>query len=360
MRKIVLILFFLSFLVSSEKIFVVERSDSALAIIENHKLKNKIENLHNFNHAVVKFFENDGYAITRDGYVIKFDPVNERKLKEYKTSYSAIGFVIAKNFIAVANYDNKTVEILDRDLNPIQVFDTGSKNVGIKIYNDLLVFACMDSDELWVLQDINYGYKKPNFKVLKKIKNAGAVPFDAMITGDKYIVGFFNSPHFGVIDLQTLKYSKIHLNLGDRKPVLKVPHFGFWSISGDKIFVPAVGDRKVFAFSKDFKHIKTIATYGLPVFTSLSPDESKMCITFSGRDFPVIQILDTKSLKIIKTIKNPGKILHIRWSKEEPILYVSDNTNSKVLLYDTNSWNLIDEVSVRKPSGIFIFHNRKE
>lgn len=355
MKKIALLIVFVSLLFGGEKIFVVERSNSALAVIKNHKLINKIEKMHNFNHAVVKFYENDGYAITRDGYVVKFDPRSEKIIKEYKTSYSAIGFVINKNYVAVANYDNKTVEVLDRDLNPIQVFDTGSKNVGIKIYNDLLVFACMDSDEVWVLQDRNYGYKKPKFTLLKKFENVGQVPFDAMITGNKYIVGFFNSPHFGVIDLHTLKYSKIDLLLGDRKPVLKVPHFGFWSISGEKVFVPGVGDNKVFAFTGNFKHIKSIKTYGLPVFTSLSPDESMMCITFSGRDFPVIQILDTKTLKIIKTIKNKGKVLHVRWSKEEPILYVSDNTNSEVLIYDTKTWDIKERISVRKPSGIFIF-----
>jgi uncharacterized protein YqgC (DUF456 family) len=38
----------------------------------------------------------------------------------------------------------------------------------------------------------------------------------------------------------TFKKIKIYLN-EKRKMVLKVPHFGFWSIGGDKVFVPAVG-----------------------------------------------------------------------------------------------------------------------
>ena len=72
------------------------------------------------NHGVVKFKDNDGYAISRDGYVIKFDPITEKILAQYKTSKSAIGFVIGKHYVAVANYDDKSVDILDRNLEPIK------------------------------------------------------------------------------------------------------------------------------------------------------------------------------------------------------------------------------------------------
>ncbi len=355
MIKILLIaVIFFSGCSIKEKVFVVQRSDSSLAVIQNHKLIDKIKNLHDLSHGVVKFYENNGYVITRDGFIVKFDPKSEKVLKEYKTSKSAIGFVINKEYVAVANYDNKSVDILDRDLNKIQTFDTGSKNVGIKIYKDYLVFSLMDKDEIWVLK-----YQKPQFKIFKKFKDVGVAPFDAMITDGKYIVGFFKSSHFGVLDLHDMNYKKIDITTEDKKPVLKVPHFGFWSISGDKIFIPAVGESRVFVFSKEFKFIKSIKTFGLPVFTSLSPNEDKMCITFSGKDFPVIQILDTKSLKIIKTLKHSGKILHIRWSKSEPILYVSNNTDSEVLLYDTNTWKIVSKITVKKPSGIFIYEGKR-
>lgn len=57
----------------------------------------------------------------------------------------------------------------------------------------------------------------------------------------------------------------------NRKMVLKVPHFGFWSIGGDKVFVPAVGDSKVLVYDNNFEFLRNIETQGLPVFTSLSP-----------------------------------------------------------------------------------------
>jgi protein NirF len=216
----------------------------------------------------------------------------------------------------------------------------------------------MDKDTIAVYENI--GKKEPKFVLKKEFKNVGVMPFDAMIKGDKYINGFFMSPWFGVVDLDTLKFSKIELKLGDRKPVLKVPHFGFWSISDKNVFIPAVGDNKVFVYTPDFKFIKAIKTKGLPVFTSLSPDEKYLCVTFSGKDFPYIQIIDTKTFDIIKQFKFDGKVLHVRWSKEAPKLYVSVNDSNKIAVINTNGFWLNREIfQIKKPSGIFIY-NEKE
>lgn len=355
MKKSLILLLAAIALGASEKIFVVERSDESLAVLENHAFKSRIKGMHNLNHAVVKFQGKDGYVITRDGYVIKFDPIKERITKEYKSSESSIGFLAEKNYVAVANYDNKTVEILDTDLNPLQLFKTDSKNVGIKRFENYLVFALMDKDELWVLKDKNEGEGKPEFEIFKKFENVGVAPFDAMIKDHLYIVGFFGSPHFGVLDLKNMEYSKIQLTLEEKKPVLKVPHFGFWSIGGDKIFVPAVGNNKVFVYDKNFGFIKTVETEGLPVFTALSPDERYLAVTFSGEKFPVIQIVDTQSLQIIKRFEFAGSVLHVRWSKQEPLLYVSVNTTDEVIALDTKEWKEAFKTTVKKPSGIFIF-----
>ena len=349
---------------SKDKIFVVEREDSALAVIENNMFKGEIKGLHNFNHAVVKFRDNDGYVITRDGYVIKFDPIKEKKLKEYKTSRSAIGFIIGDNYVAVANYYNKTVEILDRDLNHIQTIETGSRNVGIKEYKDYLVFACMDSDEIWVLQDEHAGEKRPWFVLYKKIESAGKVPFDAMIDKNLYVVGFFNSKSVGVLDLDTMKYRKVPLKMGDKERILKVPHFGFWSISGDYFFIPAVGNKKVFVFDHDFRLVKAIDVEGNPVFTALSPDKKWLAVTFSGKKFPVVQIVDARRLKVVRRLKFPGMVLHLRWSPNHPYLYFSINDKDMVQAYrvdnrDPKRWWLNLEWQVPKPSGIFVFDKRE-
>jgi len=350
----------LSMLDKEEKIFVVEREDSSLAVIEKGLTKSHIKGVHNMNHGVVKFYGKDGYIISRDGYVIKFDPEEEVILKEKKTSDSAIGFTVAKNFIAVANYAKKSVDILDRDLNPLQSFETGSKNVGIKQYKNYLVFSQMNNDKITVLKDKNEGKGLPDFEIYKEFTDVGVMPFDAMIKDNNFITGFFQSDHFGVVDLDTMKYSKIDILLDDRKPVLKVPHFGFWSIGGGHVFIPAVGNNKVLVYTPDFKLEKVIETEGLPVFTALSPDKKFLAVTFSGEKFPILQIIDTTTLEVIKRFEFDGKVLHVRWSNIRPNLYVSVNDTNKVAVLNTNSWYLSREIfQIKKPSGIFIYEEKR-
>ena len=350
----------LSMLNANDKVFVVERENSSLAVVEKGMTRGRITGMHNMNHGVVKFEGKDGYVISRDGYVIKFDPESEKILKEVKTSDSAIGFTIANNYLAVANYAKKSVDILDRDLNSLQSFETGSKNVGIKIYKNYLIFSQMDNDKITVLRDKNHGKGKPNFVIHKEFKDVGVMPFDAMIKDNNFITGFFKSDFFGVVNLDTMKYSKIKILLEDRKPVLKVPHFGFWSIGAGYVFIPAVGNNKVLVYTPDFKFVKNIETEGLPVFSALSPDEKYLAVTFSGKKFPVIQIIDTKTLKVIKRFEFDGKVLHVRWSKNRPSLYVSVNDTNKVAVLNTKDWYLSREMfNIKKPSGIFIYEEKQ-
>ncbi len=351
---------------ASEKLFVVERESESIAIINKGLTKSHMENMHNMNHGIIKFDGKDGYLISRDGYVVRFDPVSEKVLNEYKTSKSAIGFVIAENYVAVANYDDKSVDILTRDLKPIEKIVTGSKNVGIKIYKDMLIFAQMDSDKVSVLKDENAGKGLPKFKIFKEFK-VGEMPFDAMIKEHTYIVGFFLSKSFGVIDLDKMEFSEIKVTAKDNKPVLKVPHFGFWSLSEDKTFIPAVGDNAVMVYDSKFNFIKNIETQGLPVFTSLSPDKKHLAVTYSGKDFPTIQIVDTQTLEIIKTFTFAAKVLHVRWSNLDDYLYVSVNGNSeerdhnKVNVINTKEWFLEREIfQIKHPSGIFIYQIDEE
>jgi len=365
MKKIVLglmtsILLFAKTPNANEKIFVVERENESIAIIHKGLTKSHMKNMHNMNHGIIKFDGDDAYLISRDGYVVHFNPKTEKVLEEYKTSKSAIGFVIGTNYVAVANYDDKSVDILTRDLKPIDKIKTGSKNVGIKIYKDMIVFAQMDSDKVTILKDKNFEKGLPKFEIFKEFK-VGEMPFDAMIKDNTYIVGFFLTKAFGVIDLDTMKFSEIKVTAKDNKPVLKVPHFGFWSLSENRTFIPAVGDNAVMVYDKDFNFIKNIEMKGLPVFTALSPDKKYLAVTFSGKDFPTIQIVDTKTLKIIETFTFKGKVLHVRWSNLDDYLYVSVNDANQVNVINTKEWFLEREIfQLKSPSGIFIYEQKEK
>jgi protein NirF len=111
-------------------------------------------------------------------------------------------------------------------------------------------------------------------------------------------------------------------------------------------------------YDPNFKFIKNIDTQGLPVFTSLSPDKKYLAVTFSGKDFPTIQIIDTKTLKITKTFTFKGKVLHVRWSNRFPELYVSVNDANQVNVIDTDEWYLAREIyQIKHPSGIFLYES---
>ncbi len=98
---------------------------------------------------------------------------------------------------------------------------------------------------------------------------------------------------------------------------------------------------------------------GLPLFTVLSPDKKYLAVTFSGKDFPIIQIVDTKKLKIIHTFTFKGKILHVRWSNIDDYLYVSVNDANQVNVINTNEWFLEREIfQLKSPSGIFIYKKK--
>ena len=98
----------------------------------------------------------------------------------------------------------------------------------------------------------------------------------------------------------------------------------------------------------------------MPVFTALSPDQKYLAVTFSGDKFPVIQIVVTKTLKVMKRFKFDGKVLHLRWSKKEPSLYISVNDSNKIMVLDTKGWFIKREIyTIKKPSGIFLFEDGK-
>lgn len=98
----------------------------------------------------------------------------------------------------------------------------------------------------------------------------------------------------------------------------------------------------------------------MPVFTTLSPDQKYMAVTFSGDKFPVIQIIDTKTLEVVKRFEFDGKVLHVRWSDVRPNLYVSVNDTNKVAVINTKEWYLAREMfGINKPSGIFLYKEAK-
>ncbi len=343
---LVILCLFLSF-AFAEKLYVVERERSAIAVVEDGVLKGRVEDLGNMNHATVKVKDRYAYVISRDGWLSKIDIREDKLLKKVKVGDSSIGFDFAGGSVVVANYAPESVVILDQDLNVKKVLDTSSRNVGIKGFENLLVFSLMDRDEVWV---VNAEGEK--VKVFEKV---GAMPFDALLSKDKYVVGFFKEQGVGILDLGSMSYRKRAFSLGGREVVFKIPHFGLWGVKGNTAYIPAVGERRVYVVDLQSFELKGhLELEGLPVFVVVSPDGRFVAVNYSGDKEDFISLIDTKEGKLIKSASVGKRVMHLRFSKDSKLLYISSYFESKVKALSVPDLKTLWEVAIPNPSGVFL------
>ncbi|WP_029522771.1 cytochrome D1 domain-containing protein [Persephonella sp. KM09-Lau-8] len=350
MRKALLLLLILVNISLAEKLYVVERERGSLAVIENDRLVGEIHDLGNLNHAIVKTDGDYSYCIARNGYFSKIDNRNDKLLKKIKPGNSGIGFTFIDKYIAIAHYDPKKVTILTKDLDIHKEIQTGSRNVGIKPYKNLLTFALMDKDEIWVLD------AKKDFQRVYKVENAGKMPFDALIDKNRYIVGFFKERGVGILDLDKFIYKKAKFfSKNKQEIVFKIPHFGMWGVAGNVALIPAVGEKRAYVVDiNKMAVIDHIDLAGLPVFITVSPDKKIAVVNYSGDKDHLLSIIDLKKLKVIKTFPAGKRVMHVRFSKDGKKLYVSSYFDNSVKIFDTKNWKKLKEITVPNPSGIFI------
>jgi len=345
LHLILLLLVALSF---AQKVYVVEREREAVAVIQNGKVKTEVEDLGNTNHATLKFLGGFAYLISRDGYLSKIDTHHDRLVRKTKVGDSSIGFTFCGKRVAVANYAPHTVLFLDLDLNLLKEIHTGSRNVGIKSYENMLVFSLMDRDEVKVLSC-------DDFKEVKAFKKVGSMPFDALISGKRYIVGFFNENAVGVLDLGEFSFRKVAFGKEGKEVVLKIPHFGLWGVYGRVAYIPGVRERKIHVVDiESFEYLGSVSTPGLPVFVSVSPDGRFIAVNFSGDREDYLTLIDRKSLKVLKTKKLGRRILHFRFTPDGRFIYLSSYYENKLKKVSVPELKVLEEVSVPTPSGVFI------
>ena len=336
---ILLLIFWVSF---GSQLWVVERERSAVTVIEDGNVT-EIRGLGNLNHATVKFRGGSAYVISRDGYLSLIDIDNKKLLKKVKVGKSSIGLTFCRDRVAVANYDPKTVVILDSGLNVLKVLETDSRNVGIKGWEGKLVFSLMDRDEVWVLSCD--GKKLATFRV-------SPMPFDALLHEGVYLVSFFGSGKVGLLDLKMMTYREVALG-GSGESVFKVPHLGMWGVIDSTAYVPAVGKRKVYIIDLRTGKVKgKIRLPGLPVFVTLSPDGRFIAVNFSGDKEDFVALIDRRT-DVLRTKRVGRRVMHIRFSPDGKYLYISSYYENRVKKLSLPDLEVLQEFSVPTPSGIF-------
>ena len=348
----------------------IERgTSSALIINTSHReIIERVKGLGDVSHASVVFSRDQRYAFVfgRDGGLTKIDLLQNKITNRIIQAGNSIGGAISQDgkLIAVSNYtpggvkifSSETLEMI-ADIPAIYADNKRSKVVGlVDAPGQLFIFSLFDAGEIWVIDA-----KKPRQSQIKKFKQIGKQPYDALLTPDGryYLAGLFGEPGLALLDLwdKDAGIKRILSDYGqheEKLPVYKMPHLEGWAVAGDLMFVPAMAHHEVLVIDKrQWQLIKRIPVAGQPVFVMARPDGRQIWVNFALPDNHQLQVIDAKDLQIIKTL-SPGKaVLHMEFTPRGEAVWVSVRDDNKILVYDTDSFAVQKKLPAAKPSGIF-------
>ncbi|MCU7936650.1 MAG: protein nirF [Candidatus Thiodiazotropha sp. (ex Dulcina madagascariensis)] len=350
---------------------VVERADGSLQVIEStgNTILGRIEGLGDLSHASAVFSRDErfAYLFGRDGGLTKVDILQRRIVARTIQSGNSIGGAISQDgtLVAVSNYEPGGVRVFDAvTLAPVAEipaeYGVGkrSKVVGlVDAPGNRFIFSLWDAGEIWVAEMDN-----PAKPVIRKYKGVGVQPYDALITPDGryYIAGLYGEDGLALLDLWNLDRQPRRI-LGDygkgqqRLPVYKMPHLEGWAVAGRQLFIPAVGRHQVLVVDTEtWREVDRLDMHGQPVFVMSRPDGRQVWVNFAFPDNDTIQVIDTQSRKLVKTLQ-PGKgVLHMEFEPRGEEVWVSVRDIDRLQVYDTDSFERVAEWPALKPSGIFL------
>ncbi len=360
---------------------VIERATGSVQVIEtsNNTTLGRIEGLGDLSHASAVYSRDGQYAYVfgREGGLTKIDILNKKLVKRIIQSGNSIGGAISQDgrLVAVSNYKPGGVKIFDADTLtlvadiPASYGNDGllSKVIGlVDAPGQKFVFSLWDAGEIWIadlsnLKTDNTGgnTSKPR---ITKFKGIGKNPYDALITPDgrHYIVGLFGEDGMALLDLWNLDAGVKRIldgyGKGEKKlPVFKMPHLEGWAIAGNFAFMPAIGRHEVLVVNTlDWTEAGRIKVHGQPIFVMARPDGRHIWVNFAVPNNDTLQIIDTQSLKIIKTL-TPGKgVLHMEFEPRGEEIWVSIRDEDRLAVFDTETFKQLITFDAKKPSGIFL------
>jgi len=350
---------------------VIERASGSIQLIEttNNSSLGRVEGLGDLSHASAVYSRDERYAYIfgRDGGLTKVDILTQKIVKRILQAGNSIGGAISQDgsLVAVSNYEPGGVKIFDAttlelvaDI-PATYGDKEqiSKVIGlVDAPGQKFVFSLWDADEIWVAD-----MSQANKPQIQKFKNIGHNPYDALISPDGryYIAGLFGEDGMALLDLWHLdagvKRILDNYGKGEQKlPVYKMPHLEGWAMAGAYAFVPAVGRHEVLVIdTQTWTEAGRIKVHGQPIFVMARPDGRNVWVNFAIPNNDTLQVIDTESLKIIKTLQ-PGKgVLHMEFEPRGEEVWASIRDDDQLIIYNTDTFEEQLRLPANKPSGIF-------
>jgi protein NirF len=349
---------------------VVERAAGRVQVVNTSQPRSlaTIAGLGDLSHASLVYSRDARYAYVfgRDGGLTKVDLLCQRIDKRVLQAGNAIGGAISQDgrLIAVSNYTPGGVKVFDAaTLAPLAEIPAAygkgqhSKVVGlVDAPGNRFVFSLYDAGEIWIAD-----LSDPKRPVVQKFTNIGKQPYDGTVTPDGryYIAGLFGEDGLALLDLwqpeQGVRRVLQGYGRGEQPlPVYKMPHMDYWALAGDLAYVPAVGRHEVLMIDqRTWKEAGRVVVAGQPVFVVARPDGRQVWVNFAPPHNDTVQVIDTLTGKIVKTL-TPGKgVLHMEFTPRGEQVWLSVRDENRVKVYDTESFVEIAAMPADKPSGIF-------
>jgi protein NirF len=348
---------------------VVERATGSVLVIDQseHAAIGRIEGLGDLSHASVVFSPDERYAYVfgRDGGLTKLDILEQKIAARVVQAGNSIGGAISDDgtLVAVSNYEPGGVKVFDAEtLAPVADIPAEwsgglSKTIGlVDAPGRRFVFTLWDAGETWIA-DFSGG----NTPAITRIAGMGDHPYDALITADgrHYIAGLFGEDGLTALDLwQTPPQPRRILQgygMGEEKlPVYKMPHLEGWALAGDRFVLPAVGHHEVLWIdSRSLEEVGRTQVHGQPVFAVARPDGRQVWVNFAHPLNDTVQVIDTLSGEILKTLTPGPAVLHMEFTPRGHEVWISVRDAGRIDIYDTRTLAKKAEIPAQSPSGIF-------
>jgi protein NirF len=351
---------------------IVERAGGSVLVINTsrHEVLGRVKGLGDLSHASVVYSRDAryGYVFGRDGGLTKVDLLTRTIVDRVIQSGNSIGGAISQDgrYVAVSNYEPGGVKVFNSQTLELVAdvpanYTSGdgetdqSKTVGlVDAPGNLFVFSLFEAGEIWTLDMSDESAAITRFE-------AGKSPYDALITPDGryYIAGLFGEDGLSMLDLwhpgQGVTEILPHYGKGEQAlPVYKMPHLEGWAIASGQAFVPAVGHHQVLvADMSDWSLTDRIPVQGQPVFVMASPDNRRIWVSFAHPNNDVVQVIDSQTREIIRTLEPGDAILHMEFTPRGEEVWVSARDSNRVTVYNTRTLEPVATLSAEKPSGIF-------
>ena len=349
---------------------VIERAAGSLQVLDTTAQASlgRVEGLGDLSHASAVYSRDGRYAYVfgRDGGLSKVDLLTMRVVKRVLQAGNSIGgaisqdgkIVVAQNYVpgGIKLFSADTLDLLAEI--PASYGNSGqhSKVVGLAdAPGKRFVFSLFDGGEIWLVNASD-----PRNPTVRKFP-AGKQPYDGLVTPDGhwYLAGLYGEDGLSLLDLWhpergTRRILQNYRGTDEKLPVYKMPHLRGWAVAGRQAFIPAIGRHEVLVVDTETWELTgRIAVAGQPVFVVARPDGRQVWVNFAFPDNGNVQVIDTESMSIVRTLEPGRAVLHMEFTPRGEAVWISARDDNKVVVYDTASFERLAEISADNPSGIF-------